>query len=99
MDRAVAFHRDKLGLTVKFATPEWTEFATGETTLALHPASEANPAGAVQLGFAAENLAGIYADRAASGLTFSKAPFLEHGTLLSQILDSEGAEVSLSGKP
>jgi catechol 2,3-dioxygenase-like lactoylglutathione lyase family enzyme len=37
MDKAVKFHRDVLGLTVKFELPGWSEFATGETTLALHP--------------------------------------------------------------
>ena len=51
MDRAVAFYRDTLGLTLKFASPGWTEFATGETTLALHPASPQNPAGSTHLGF------------------------------------------------
>ena len=45
MDAAIAFHRDTLGIPVKFATPFWTEMATGETTLALHPASPENPAG------------------------------------------------------
>ena len=35
MDRAVAFHRDVLGLMLKFQSPGWSEFLTGETTLAL----------------------------------------------------------------
>jgi len=35
--KAVKFYRDVLGLTVKFESPGWSEFATGETTLALHP--------------------------------------------------------------
>ena len=35
MDKAVAFHRDTLGLTLKFASPFWSEFDTGETVLAL----------------------------------------------------------------
>ena len=43
MDKAIAFYRDTLGLELKFASPFWTEFATGETTLALHPASDENP--------------------------------------------------------
>jgi lactoylglutathione lyase len=50
MDKAVKFHRDVLGLRVKFESPGWSEFATGETTLALHPASDKNPAGKVELG-------------------------------------------------
>lgn len=99
MPAAVAFYRDSLGLRVRFTTPEWSEFDTGEVTLALHPASAANPAGSSQLGFATENLAQVYAERAVNGLAFAEAPRLEHGTLLSQILDSENAKVSLSGKP
>ena len=50
MDKAIAFYRDTLGLELKFQSPFWSEFATGQTTLALHPASADNPAGAVQLG-------------------------------------------------
>jgi catechol 2,3-dioxygenase-like lactoylglutathione lyase family enzyme len=99
MDKAVAFYRDTFGLTVKFASPFWSEFETGDVTLALHPASDANPAGGVEIGFTAPDLAAIYAGRAASGLEFVEAPREEHGTLLSRILDCEGAGVSLSGKP
>ena len=99
MDQAIAFYRDKFGLTLKFATPFWSEFDTGEVTLALHPASERNPAGGVQLGFSAPDLAERYAARAAEGLEFSAPPANEHGTLLARVLDCEGAEVSLSGGP
>ena len=51
MDKAVKFYREVVGLTLKFESPGWSEFVTGETTLALHPASEKNPAGKVELGF------------------------------------------------
>jgi len=44
MDRAVKFYRDALGLSLKFQSPGWSEFSTGETSLGLHPASEKNPA-------------------------------------------------------
>ena len=99
MDRAVAFYRDTFGLTVKFASPFWSEFETGDVTLALHPASQTNPAGRVEIGFTAPDLPEVYAGRAASGLEFTEAPREEHGTLLSRVLDCEGAGVSLSGKP
>jgi lactoylglutathione lyase len=36
MERSVEFYRDKLGIPLKFQSPDWTEFATGTTTLALH---------------------------------------------------------------
>jgi len=39
MGRAVRFYRDVLGFPIKFESPGWSEFVTGETTLALHPAS------------------------------------------------------------
>ena len=37
MQEAVKFYRDVLGLTLKFESPGWSEFVTGETTLALYP--------------------------------------------------------------
>ena len=37
MDRAVKFYRDVLGLSLKFQSPGWSEFSTGETSLGLHP--------------------------------------------------------------
>ena len=97
MDEAVAFYRDKLGLQLKFESPFWSEFATGETTLALHPASDENPAGGVELGFAVENLGDLYARRDELGIQFARAPHEEHGTHLAQFCDCEGAKVSVSG--
>jgi catechol 2,3-dioxygenase-like lactoylglutathione lyase family enzyme len=99
MDAAVAFYRDTFGLKVRMQTPFWSEFETGEVTLALHPASDDNPAGSVEIGFRTEGLPALYADRERQGLTFVQAPFEEHGTLLSTVLDCEGARVSLSAKP
>jgi catechol 2,3-dioxygenase-like lactoylglutathione lyase family enzyme len=43
MRRSVAFYRDTLGLPLKFESPEWSEFATGATTLALHASHAASP--------------------------------------------------------
>jgi len=96
MDAAVQFHRDVLGLPLKFHSPGWSEFATGDVTLALHPASEKNPAGSVELGYAVKNLAGTYAARAESGLEFLSEPKPLHGTLLTSIKGSEGEACSLN---
>jgi catechol 2,3-dioxygenase-like lactoylglutathione lyase family enzyme len=97
MDEAIAFYRDVMGLPLKSQSPFWSEFETGAVTLALHPASERNPPGRVQLGFETPGLSALYAAREANGLTFSAPPVDEHGTLLARIVDCEGAEVSLSG--
>jgi catechol 2,3-dioxygenase-like lactoylglutathione lyase family enzyme len=65
MDKAVKFYRDVVGLTLKFESPGWSEFVTGETTLALHPASEKNPAGKVELGFTVADVEAFYRDMSA----------------------------------
>lgn len=97
MDRAIAFYRDKLGLEVKFQSPFWSEFATGDTVLALHPASDENPAGGVELGFAADNLGEFYDRRHELGIEFTRQPKEEHGVHIAQIRDADGAHVSVSG--
>jgi len=97
MDEAVAFYRDKLGLELKFQSPFWSEFETGETTLALHPASDENPAGTVQLGLAADNLADFHDRRDELGLEFTQEPREMHGVHIARFRDLDGAEVSVSG--
>jgi predicted enzyme related to lactoylglutathione lyase len=97
MDNAVAFHRDVLDLPLKFASPFWSEFATGDTTLALHAASEHHPAGSVQLGFASDDLDAFYAAREANGIVFTQEPTMMHGSRIARFRDCEGAETSLSG--
>ena len=74
MDKAVKFYRDVLGLKVKFESPGWSEFVTGETTLALHPASDKNPAGKVELGFTVADVEAFYRDMSAKGVLFSMPP-------------------------
>lgn len=96
MDRAVAFYRDTLGLKLKFASPEWTEFSTGETTLALHPASAENPAGSTHLGFGASDVHAFHDAMAAAGVRFTLPPKPLHGTTLAEFVDSEGARCSVS---
>jgi lactoylglutathione lyase len=97
MDRAVAFYRDVAGLEVKFQSPEWTEFATGETTLALHPASETNPAGRVELGFDVEDIWAFHEMLTAKGVTVAQPPAPRHGVIVASALDSDGAQVTFSG--
>lgn len=65
-------------------------------TLALHPASAENPAGAVQLGFAVDDVAKLHEARGDNDLVFSSPPRPQQGSTLARIRDSEGAEISLS---
>jgi lactoylglutathione lyase len=99
MDRAVKFYRDVLGLPLKFESPGWSEFATGETTLALHPASAKNPAGGVELGFTVPDIAKFHQEMSEKGVKFSMPPAKqEFGTELAQFVDSEGGHCSVSGQ-
>ena len=99
MDKAVKFHRDVLGLKVKFESPSWSEFATGETTLALHPASDKNPAGKIELGFTVADVDAFYRDMSAKGVLFTMSPKKQDfGGVLAQFVDSEGAHVSVGAE-
>lgn len=97
MDRAVKFYRDVLGFQLKFESPGWSEFVTGETTLALHPASEKNPAGTVELGFTVPDVRRFHAEATAKGVRFTLPPKKQDfGSLLAQFADSEGGLCSVA---
>jgi lactoylglutathione lyase len=74
MNKAVKFYRIILGLRLKFESPGWSEFVTGETTLALHPVSDKNPAGKVELGFTVADVEAFYRDMSAKGVLFRMPP-------------------------
>jgi len=99
MTKAVTFYRDVLGLRLKFESPGWSEFETGETTLALHPASEKKPAGKVELGFTVGDVEAFYRDMSARGVVFSMPPKKQDfGGVLAQFIDSEGAHCSVAAE-
>ena len=98
MDRAVTFYRDVVGLPLKFQSLEWSEFATGAVTLALHPASEKNPAGKLEMGLNVPNLQEFHAEMQGKGVHFSMPPSKQDfGGMLAQFADSEGTSISVSG--
>ena len=97
MDQAVAFHRDVLGLKLKFQSPEWSEFLTGTTTLAFHAADETHPAGSCQLGFATPRLDAMFDEREKRGISFTMPPTETHGQRIARFCDTDGAECSVSG--
>jgi predicted enzyme related to lactoylglutathione lyase len=97
MDRAIKFYKDVIGLPLKFQSPAWSEFATGEITLALHPASAKNPAGRLELGFNVSDLQQFHTELTGKGVQFPMAPAKQDcGGMLAQFVDSEGAHISVS---
>jgi predicted enzyme related to lactoylglutathione lyase len=98
MDRAVNFYRDTLRLPLKFSSPHWSEFTTGDTTLALHPASAQSPAGAVHLDFNVPALETFYQEMSAKGVQFPQPrKKQDFGGVLAAFEDSEGGVCSVSG--
>lgn len=96
MEAAVAFYRDTLGMTLLFQSPGWSEFDCGEAKLGLHPASDANPPGSVQLGLGTAAIDDFYAAGRSEGVVFTSPPTDVHGTRIARFLDMDGAEISVS---
>ena len=97
MDAAIQFHVARLGLTLRFQSPEWSEFETGPTTLALHRATAENPAGTCRLGFRVPDVDHFHAELTAHGIASVEAPRDLHGQRIAKLLDVDGAEFSIGG--
>ena len=108
MKRSIEFYRDKLGIPLKFESPEWTEFATGATTLALHgggvPADgppQGDPskrAGACSIGFNVEDVDKTYTELQEKGITFVMPPTQREGEgiKLAVAIDPDGLPLSFA---
>lgn len=108
MDRSVEFYRDKLGIPLKFQSPEWTEFQTGATTLALHsggvPQTQAaggdpsKQAGTCSIGFNVEDVDKTFAELKAKGVNFVMPPTQREGEgiKLAVGIDPDGLPVSFA---
>ncbi|HET8782875.1 MAG TPA: VOC family protein, partial [Pyrinomonadaceae bacterium] len=93
---------------LKFQSPEWTEFATGTTTLALHgggvpdtapPSGDPSKrAGACSIGFNVDNVDKTYEELQAKGITFVMPPTQREGEgiRLAVAIDPDGLPVSFA---
>ncbi len=106
MQRSTAFYRDILGLPLKFASPGWTEFNTGATTIAMHTVNETAqspaqlkgmpPAGQAQLGFMVDDLQAAYESLKGRGVHFSLPPQKQtSGATLAVLHDPDGLGITL----
>ena len=96
MDEAVRFFTEQVGLTLRFSSPEWSEFETGGTTLALHSASPGKPAGTCEIGFGVPDVDAFYARCTAAGVVATTPPTDLHGHRIAGLRDMDGAEFSVS---
>ncbi len=104
MQRSTAFYRDVLGLPMKFTSPGWTEFDTGETTLALHttgdhklpPHQGRPPAGQAHIGFIVDDIQSAYERLMAQDVHFSLPPQKQtSGLTLAVLHDPDGFGITL----
>ncbi|MEP6921440.1 MAG: VOC family protein [bacterium] len=107
MRRSVEFYRDKLGIPLKFESPEWTEFQTGATTLALHGGGvpregrgggQDKEAGTCSIGFNVEDVDKTYEELKGKGIFFVMPPMQREGEgiKLAVCLDPDGLPVSIT---
>ena len=108
MDRSVEFYRDRLGIPLKFQSPDWTEFQTGTTTLALHgggvastgpPAGDpTKQAGSCSIGFTVEDVDKSYEELKAKGIQFVMPPTQREGEgiKLAVCIDPDGLPIAFA---
>ena len=107
MARSIEFYRDKLGIPLKFQSPDWTEFLTGTTTLALHGGgiprqtaggSADKDAGTCSIGFNVDNVDETYEQLRAKGINFVMPPTQREGEgiRLAVCVDPDGLPVSFA---
>jgi len=105
MKRSLLFYRDVIGLPLKFESPEWTEFATDGTTLALHASERSNsdeydpqqvPAGRCRPGFSVPNLDEFHIRMLERNVPCSQEPKEIFGARIAQYLDPDGLGISVS---
>jgi len=106
MNRSVEFYRDKLGIPLKFESPDWTEFQTEGTTLALHGGGVVKPssgeqrgaAGTCAFGFHVANLDQTYSELTAKGVRFVIPPKTQEaeGIKLAVCVDPDGLTISFA---
>jgi predicted enzyme related to lactoylglutathione lyase len=98
MDRAAAFYREGVGLDVRFVSPDWSELAWRDATVALHGGATSTEQRVTGLGFEVDDLDAACKQVAAAGGTIVTAPRDRPGEpiRLADVADTEGNVFSLA---
>jgi lactoylglutathione lyase len=102
--RSVTFYRDVIGLSLKFESPEWTEFNTEGATLALHAsrasgdarASEDLPTGRCRPGFSVADLDDFHRRMIANKVRCLQEPKETFRARIAHYVDPDGLAISVS---
>jgi len=103
MKRSVEFYQQVIGLSLRFESPVWTEFATEGATLALHAAKgtartdgEAEAPGRCRPGLGVANLDEFHQRMIDKKVPCVQAPKEVFGARIAQYLDPDGLPISVS---
>ena len=106
MKKSIEFYRDALGLPLRFESPEWTEFDTPGTTLALHPTDtpssggepvDENPAGQCHPSFTVDDIDAYHERLTSKGVICVRPPREEeYGRKLAKYVDPNGLPFTLA---
>jgi len=112
MARSIEFYRDKLGLELKMESPDWTEFRTGTTTLALHGGGiaashsqnssngqeQGKVAGTCSIGFNVPDVDQTFLDLKSKGVPFVMPPTEreDEGIRLAVCVDPDGLPIAIA---
>ena len=101
MNRSLAFYRDILGLKSRTESEWWSEFSSGDVTIALHHARQGaggavngTDAGTVHISFAVTNIERASADLRAKGVEVDGPKEME-GILTATFSDPDGLSLGL----
>ena len=105
MKRSVSFYRDVLGMTLRFESPGWTEFATEGATIALHSSEGSNSekddphhvhAGRCRPGLSVPDLDAFHKRMVEQNVTCIQEPKDMFGARIAQYLDPDGLAISVA---
>ena len=100
MKRSVAFYRDVIGLSLKFESPVWSEFATDGATIALHAIStdgdlSKHAPGQCRPGLRVCDLDGFHARMLNNHVSCIQQPQETFGARVAQYVDPDGLVISV----
>lgn len=105
MKRSVSFYRDVMEIPLRFESPAWSEFETGDATLALHASDQGNsgkegpqlePAGRCRPGLRVSNLDDFHRKMVEKKVPCVQEPKDIFGVRIAQYVDPDGLAISVS---
>lgn len=104
MTQSVSFYGNAFGLVLKFESPDWTEFETEGSKLALHRSHVANPdtdstqpesTGRCRPGFLVPNLVEFHKRMLEKKVPCSQEPTEVYGAWIAHYVDPDGLVLSV----